>query len=103
MLPRTNRWKQLANARAAIDTNHKDGIDSKIDNETPKSTKIAPKQMAVACLLSETNPTKFRDASNLCNLKTCAMSTYFLAQKEVIPAVIDVANRTVEFASTDGC
>ena len=119
MPPRTNRWKQLANARAAIGTNKNVDNDPQCDNElgndSTKYTKIAPKQMAVACLLSGTNPTRFRETANICNIKTPAMSTYFEAQKKVIPTVIEVANRTVELArqesfakketiaSTDAC
>ena len=103
MPPKTKRMKHLEEARAAIGKHRNDDIDQQNldDGEQMPTIKIAPKQMAVACMLTGTNPTKFRDCANLCNIKTCAMSSYYKAQSEVIPTIINVANRTVEQAKNE--
>ena len=103
MPPKTKRMKHLEEARAAIGKHPNDDANHhKLDDcDQNQSIKIQPKQMVVACLLTGTNPTKFRECANMCNFKTCSMSSYYKAQSEVIPAIINVANRTVEEAKSE--
>ena len=100
MPPRSKQKKHLEKARAVIPSDINEESLQCVDEQVQRLS-VTPKQMVLSCLLTGTNPTKFRDCANICNIKTCAMSTYYRNQAEIIPTIIDVSNKTIEKARNE--
>ena len=63
--------------------------------------KVDGKTLATGCILNGLTYTQASTMFHMCNVDTVSSSTFYEAQKEVEPIIIDIANKTVEKAKEE--